>query len=229
MKTKFYLVILLIVIMLSNICFADVNEDLLQASQRDDLAGVKKALVNGANVNARDFRQPGYTSLMLASLNGNFEIVKLLVQAGANVNAKNTDGNNALIFAVERMHPDIVKLLLINHANVNSENKEGWTALMLVSGCAMPGSGNFEIAGLLISNGAKVNAKNNNLDTPLIIAVSFGKLKILKFLIEKGADVNAKNKKGKTALDIAMELTSPNKSEIIRLLKAAGARSGIGN
>ena len=57
------------------------------------------------------------TPLMEASLHGNYEIVKYLVQHGANVNAKTNDGDSALLFAVEAGHLEIVKLLIENGAD----------------------------------------------------------------------------------------------------------------
>ena len=55
----------------------------------------------------------------------------------------------------------------------------------------------------LIENGADVNIKDNDGDTPLHYAASGGHLDVVKFLVENGADVNAKDKYGRTPLDVA--------------------------
>ena len=59
----------------------------------------------------------------------------------------------------------------------------------------------------MIKNGADVNKKNDNGDTPLIVAVQnvVGSYGMLGVIINMGADYNIKNKEGKTAMDIVIE------------------------
>ena len=60
---------------------------------------------------------------------GNTEVVKLLLERGADVNVKSTtDGSTALMWATQKGNMDIVKLLLKNSADVNAENDDGTTA-----------------------------------------------------------------------------------------------------
>ena len=63
---------------------------------------------------------------MLASDKGNLEAVKLLLDKGAEVNAKNKDGKTALLVA---SNLEVVKLLLDKGADVNVKDKNGGTAL----------------------------------------------------------------------------------------------------
>ena len=63
---------------------------------------------------------------MYAAINGQSEIAKLLISAGADVNIKNNDGKSALMLAKYNNHPEIVKLLeqhAKNKAKVNSTKK----------------------------------------------------------------------------------------------------------
>ena len=63
----------------------------------------------GAEVNATTWR--GDTALMLASMNGHADVVKLLISYKADVNAKNRDGMSVLVAALNFDHPDIVEML----------------------------------------------------------------------------------------------------------------------
>jgi hypothetical protein len=74
----------------------------------------------------------GATPLMVASLNGHADRVKLLLAAGANVNATK-DGSMPLMGASLKGHADVVKLLLAAGANVNAADKYGNTPLFYAS------------------------------------------------------------------------------------------------
>ena len=70
----------------------------------------------------------------------NKEIVKLLIQYNADVNAKRNDGYTALILAVKSKKEDIIEILLQNNANVNPKDQEGRTPLFLAAGMEITGS-----------------------------------------------------------------------------------------
>jgi len=85
------------------------------ASENGDVKEVRRLIDTGAYVNARDgsIRNSirNYTALILASRYGHIEIVKLLIVAGADVNAKGGIGNTALQGASRYGHTEMVKLL----------------------------------------------------------------------------------------------------------------------
>jgi len=89
--------------------------------------------------------------LLDSSTEGQLEIVRLLIKAGADVNAKNFYGSTPLIYASMNGNIDIVKMLIEVGADVNAKNKFGNTALM----CAIRRNKNKEIINLLKRNGAK--------------------------------------------------------------------------
>jgi ankyrin repeat protein len=67
---------------------------------------------------------------MRATINGHIETVKLLLDKGANVNARNAVAETALTHASQKGNTEIVKLLLSKGADVNAKDDAGWTALM---------------------------------------------------------------------------------------------------
>ncbi len=104
---------------------------------------------NPESVHARG--QDGWTPLMYAALYGNVESCRLLLDAGAVVNASNGAGGTALMYAVDDFAK--TKLLLERKADPNLRSGEGRTALMIA--VAIPGS--FLVVKHLLDGGADVN------------------------------------------------------------------------
>jgi ankyrin repeat protein len=71
---------------------------------------VQKLIENGADVNWKNSRN-GWTSLMHASRNGHESVVKLLIGAGADIDARDNDGMTSLIHAIQNVHESVVKPL----------------------------------------------------------------------------------------------------------------------
>ncbi len=97
------------------------------------ISHVKRALRNGANVNAIPDIEPysGYTSaLEESSWNNNVCVSKLLIENGADVNLTTLNGTS-LIAAARNNSIDAAILLIKNGANINAVNSDGKTALML--------------------------------------------------------------------------------------------------
>jgi len=89
----------------------------------------------------------------------------LLLNAGANVDIKDRDGNTALIFASYNDHPEVVKFLLDAEADPNLQNKKLWTALMSAAW-----SNRKEIVRLLVNAGADKSIRNEEGNTALSLA-----------------------------------------------------------
>ena len=92
---------------------------------------------------------------MDASKKGLKEVVELLIQKGANVNAKDNYRYTPIFIAAMNGHKEIVEILIQNGANVNARDKDGVTVLMEASR-----RGYRDIIRLLIQNGANVNARD---------------------------------------------------------------------
>jgi len=88
--------------------------------------------------------------LIEASYNGNIEIVKLLIETGADINAKNNYGSTSLMYASKIGHKKIVLLLIEAGADINAKNNYGYTVLMFAT------ANNYkDIVALLKKYGAK--------------------------------------------------------------------------
>ena len=62
-----------------------------------------------------------WSALMIASHDGHTEVVKLLLDKGAQVNMQGKDGGSALMIASQNGHTEVVKLLLDKGAQVDAE------------------------------------------------------------------------------------------------------------
>ena len=138
----------------------------------------------------------GRTALICAAEGGHEAVVRLLLEKGANVNAKEDNGETALHEAAWGGHEAVVQLLLEKGANVNAkENNREKTAL---HPAAM--RGHEVVVQLLLEKGADVNAKKDDGETALHEAAWGGYEAIVRLLLEKWADINIKDKSGYTAL-----------------------------
>ena len=151
-----------------------------------------------------------------AAQQGHLEVVRLLLEAGADMNAANTDGTTALFVAAEWGYLEVVRLLIEAEADMNAKDAHGDTALLVA---AM--RGHLEVVRLLLKAGADMNVVDTDGATALFVAAAHGRLEVLQLLLEAGADVNAARADGATALFVATE--NSRNSEVVRLLLEAGA------
>ncbi|KAI5955571.1 hypothetical protein KGF57_003704 [Candida theae] len=103
---------------------------LQRACKKGNIDDVRDYLNRGASANEKDFC--GFTCLHEAALEGHNEIVQILIDHGANVNAKADEAGDCetpLIDAAENMHLETVEILLKNNADPNIFNLDGFTAL----------------------------------------------------------------------------------------------------
>lgn len=122
---------------------------------------------------------------MVAALNGQAEVVKLLLSVGANARAESADGHTALHHAAHKGHSEIVKLLLAAGAEVDADNApDDFTPLLYASR-----AGRTEAAKLLIEAGADVEAElDEEGQTPLWLASLNDHGETVRVLMAAGAD-----------------------------------------
>lgn len=131
-------------------------------------------------------------TLIYAAAANKLEAAKLLIEAGADVNARNSseDGRFTPLIANAKNHGnvDFLRLLIENGANLDDVNKHGYTAL---AGASSEGS--YEAVEYLLSVGANIESEKEEETTPLLAACIYGDLEVAKLLLEKGANIEARN------------------------------------
>ena len=130
--------------------------------------------------------------LFKAILNNNVEIVKDMIEQGADVNAIITQTQETpLYIACTHGKREIILALLYNGAKANAKCYNNDTPLHEV--CRY---GYTEIIEDLLHYDADINAKNNQGNTPLHIASLYCRIETIIKLLDMGADVNASNIEG---------------------------------
>lgn len=139
----------------------------------------------------------------------NIDILELLIQNGADVNALN-NGRTALHYAAENGAGKKVELLINSGAKINISDSKRETPLHLAVA-----KGYQEIADYLLKNGADFEAKGFFGKTLLHYAVFSNSADMVKFILSCGVNVEEKNNGGKTASDYAKELCRGNLVKVI--------------
>ena len=88
-----------------------LNKKLIRASKIGDLSTALKCVQDGASITYKDERY-GLTAMLMAAKKGNVDIVTALLDKGADIEAKDSDGYSALLQASRRGHDEVVSVLL---------------------------------------------------------------------------------------------------------------------
>eukprot|EP00947_MAST-08B_sp_MAST-8B-sp1_P000861 g861.t1 len=192
---------------------------LMRAVGQNDAALVSHLVACGVDVDIRD--KKGQSAVWLACKQGNADIVRLLLEGGAELNEADIQyGSTPLYIAAANGLGEIVTLLIGAGAKVDQARPDdgGWTPLLIA---AWEGRG--EIVTLLIGAGANVDqATTDTGATPLCMAAKEGNGEIVALLIGAGAKVDqARTDTGRTPLFIA---ALEGHGETVTLLIGAGAK-----
>ena len=187
-------------------------QQLFDASRLGNLAIVKQLLVNNNNSLRLDVNWRNVTEIYMGwrvsnapaliavaancekltgpSVDGNdvLEIMKLLIDNGANVNAKESSWGSSALHAAASLcqRPQssaILNLLLDRGAAINETGDAGWSALIEAAD-----QGRTETVGLLLDRGANINERTKYGDTALTMAASRRKRETARLLMNRGAD-----------------------------------------
>ncbi|MHC4540586.1 MAG: ankyrin repeat domain-containing protein [Planctomycetota bacterium] len=158
-----------------------------------------KVRASGGSAAANESLRQSMASFNLRIADTMKDVAVLLIAKGADVNAKNKDGDTPLIEAAKGADLEIVKLLVAGGADVNAKGNNGVTPLQNAARY-----GRADILELLSATAAQGRPSDKASETLLLLAAQSCKKDTAKLLIAKGADVNAKNEFGVTPLGLAI-------------------------
>ena len=189
------------------------------AGQGNHIEFVRDLLDRGVDVNS----EWSGTPLMSAAYYGNLDILKLLLERGANVKAVDRGeggrGETALHYATrgESSRIQIVETLLGSGAPVNAQDRDGRTPLM-------NGLDSRELTQLLLAHDADVKLREKDGVTVLHLAAGEDLTWLIKPVIDRGAVINARNDRGETPLMWATgAIDSVDRPEMTQVLIDYGA------
>lgn len=172
---------------------------LAEATRFNDLKRAQQLIDDGAKPDIT--RYGADNALNLAVENGNPDMVRLLLGAGADPNAQvRYSYDTPFLNAARKGDVAIVGELLASKANIDAAGERGNTALALAVAAK-----NKPLYGLLLARGAKADPRNSGGWTPLFYAARNGDLEAISLLLDKGARTDHKDEEGRTVLDVAKQ------------------------
>ncbi|CAH0047285.1 unnamed protein product [Clonostachys solani] len=168
------------------------------ASWNGKVEVVKTLLQKGGQQQLDAVNDYGWTPINVAADGGHLEVVRLLVEKGADLTIAQTAGWTPIHSAVTGGYDDVVELLVRSGADITTADSDGWTLLHKAAK-----NGNIELAKLLMSNGADAAAKNDCGWPPLLIAAEMGHCEVIQMLIDKGVNTMVAQNDGWTPLHVA--------------------------
>jgi len=249
---------------------------LMVASEKGSLEIAKHLCERGARVAAKD--DDGQTAVMKAAIKGYHELVLFLIDAqcgqrkitkGLNVDisaalanekkrvvdAKDDEGETALMKVAATGSLELFKLLLEQKASPEARDDHGWTPLtwaalegrlpileycvtdlmMVVDQTTEKGetllqkaavNGHLEVCEFLVTNSCKVNQSDAEQQTPLMWAAGAGRDKVVEYFIKQDAKVEGESRSGKTALHFASTFGHIAIADALIDDKGAGGKKG---
>ena len=176
-----------------------MNQQLRSAAQRGNLALVRQALQNGADVNGAH-PEFGWTPLHYACWKGHLEVARFLLDSGATLHAIDKKGRTPLHHACQKGQLEVARFFLDSGATLHAPNNDGDTPFH--DACT---GGHLDVVQYLATScDADPKATTNNGATPLHNACAFGHLDVIRYLVTScDADLTATTSEGVTPFHCA--------------------------
>ena len=177
---------------------------------------------SGLTINQRDSQ--GRTPLSWAAARGDIDVVKLLMNFGADVNLTTYAAAGPLSYAIGNRRLSVVKYLLDHGADIEQRcTRFQHTPLLHACNQVVEDE---ECVRLLIKAGANVNALRFNASTPLILASMRNATRTMAMIMERSVDINHRGAQGYAAIHSAIQ---ENSHQAIKLLLSSEANIAISN
>jgi len=197
-------------------CGGPGADELADAIADHRIGEVKELIAGGIDVN-RYSESHRDDLITLAAGSGDPQMVKILLEAGADPEGVTTPDRFPLLTAVKMPDAEIIRMLAAAGADLERPDEYGDTPLMVAAD-----KGYQEIVQMLLDLGADPRGTDDQGDTALMSAVASGQVEILRNLISRGVPVDASDNRGWTPLMLAVSrLDCP--VEITRILLEKGA------
>jgi ankyrin repeat protein len=222
------------------------KQELFERVKQSDAVAVELFLAAGMRPNAKEEKSYGEPPIVVAAKEGYPHIIRILLEKGADPNARHWSLKAAICHAASAGDIDTVRLLVDKGATIDGSRCEKTILLgaacknqlellqLLLDNRADPNAvdnssstalqtaarcGSTEAVCLLLDRGADPNVRSGHDEgTALQAAAYHGSVEIVRLLLERGADVNASDKRGETALMNAVQYP-----ELVRILLDSGA------
>lgn len=137
-----------------------------------------------AKAQASHSQKTDVTTLMHAAQNGSLQHLNTLIAGGAEVDAKDSDGQTALFYAAGAGHDDCLKSLIAAHTKIDLQDAAGETALLIATR-----NNRLSCAKALISSGADPNLADSSGETPLSSSIYSSNAELFRALVAANAAV----------------------------------------
>ncbi len=197
-----------------------INDELLEAAKYGDMETLNLILLEIQGPYNIEVKDNGYTALMFAAMHGHVDVVRALLDKGADIEAKDDHIKcTALICAATNGHNPVVELLLDKGADIEAKDDKNQSTSLIWAAH----EGRYQVVPTLIDRGADTKAKDIYGFTALMRSVDKGNIAIVRKILKKDkSNINDKYNNSLSAFMIAVMSRNIN-LKIITLLLDSGA------
>jgi ankyrin repeat protein len=202
-------------------------------SPADDFVEYERSVVRGHAAKVRDFLAKGFKAdaqrfgspfLLSAVVEGQTEVVQILLEHGADPNSGNLQGWNSMHQAFRMKNHEMIEMMLSHDVNFSIKDQRSHTPLRVAVD-----AGDVTALALLEGKGIELCVESADDDgmTPLQVAVQHRNIDIVKWLIANGSDVHYREPAGRNAADFAQDWVEGRRALEAAELTSVDARQSM--